>query len=285
MNTSKGPAQFLFRRKDSSGEIVDPGVAFVPDIDRTLALLEEMARDEDWGDSRSVLHNYLNYTMHQLVTEGKLVVSTDDRGQAVAAFNTGLLTDETQPIYGFLVENRNEFADAQEWFFVRWAVSSDIVMRHFHEKPERARYWKASPGELLFNPDWPVEVRLEHIVDDNVERFPRLLQKLPHLRKHALRSAVDDALQQVEADPHLAIPGYHFDSGSVSLLFPLRLIHGAYVDLALVVGPFGGSRYAAWTVYPLDWAYRAARLIKAPSADWIGPRTNTVSLASDGGEA
>jgi hypothetical protein len=277
MSTIKPPARFLFRRKDSSGEIVDPGVAFVPDIERTLAILDEMARDEDWGDNRSVLHNYLNYTVHQLVTEAKLLVSTDDRGQAVAAFNTGLLTSETQPIYGFLAENRNELADAQEWFFVRWAVSSDVVMRHFPGKPERARYWKTSPGELLFNPDWPVEVRLEHIVDDNVERFPRLLQKLPHLRKHALRGAVDDALQQVEADPHLAVPGYHFDSGSVSLLFPLRLIHAAYVDLALVVGPFGDSRYAAWTVYPLDWAYRAARLIKAPSVDWIGPRSTAVS--------
>lgn len=198
------------------------------------------------------------------------MTALDDHGQPVAAFNTGLLTDETESIYGFLAENRNEIEDAQPWFFGRWAVSSDIVMRHFTKKPERARYWKHSPGELLFNPDWEVEVRLEHIVDEHVERFPRLLQNLPHLRKHALRDAIEDALRQIEADPHLAVPAYHFDSGSVSLLLPLRLIHSSIVDLALVVGPFGENRYAAWTVYPLEWAYRAARLIKTPSADWIG---------------
>lgn len=74
------------------------------------------------------------------------------------------------------------------------------------------------------------------------------------------------------------MPAYHFDSGSVSLLLPLRLIHAECVDLALVVGPFGESRYAAFTVYPLEWAYRAARLIKAPSADWIGGPTPVISL-------
>jgi Domain of unknown function (DUF3825) len=133
---------------------------------------------------------------------------------------------------------------------------------------------------LLFHPDWPLEVRLEHILEHNVERFPRFLQQLPHLRKHALRGAVDDALEQVKADPYLAVPAYHFEREEVSLLLPLRLIHANVVDLALVVGPFGENRYAAWTVFPLDCAYRAARLIKALSADWIGrPR---VLLAEPG---
>lgn len=62
---------------------------------------------------------------------------------------------------------------------------------------------------------------------------------------------------------------HHFETGSVSLLLPLRLVHSHRVDLALVLGPFGEKRYAAWTVMPLDWAYRSARLIKAPSADWL----------------
>jgi hypothetical protein len=271
MLTTHPTAQFLFRRKDpATGEIADPGLAYFPDIEKALSALEETARAEDWGANRGVLHNYLNYTVHQLLREGKLVEGTDTTGLRVAAFNTGLLTDATQPIFGFLTQNRNEFDGAQTWYFTRWAVSSDIVMRHFSSAPERARYWKQSPGELLFHPDWPVEIRLEHIVDDNVVRFPRLLQKLPHLRKHALHGAIHDALREIEADPHLAVPAYHFDSGSVSLLLPLRLIHAHIVDMALVVGPFSDSRYAAWTVYPLEWAYRAARLIKAPSADWIG---------------
>jgi hypothetical protein len=81
----------------------------------------------------------------------------------------------------------------------------------------------------------------------------------------------------VKADPHLAAPAYHVERGSVSLLLPLRLIHERIVDLALVVGPFGERSYAAWTLYPLDWAYRAARLIKAPSVGWL-----TAQVADDG---
>lgn len=282
---SSKSAQWLFRRMDrSSRATLDAGLAFFPDIDDALEALAKLARPEPWGPNRSLLRNYLDYTVHQLLREGKLVEGID-HGEPVAAFNTGLLTDDTRPIFGFLSTNkvdpsRSSVEDPQRWFFGRWAVSSDLVMKHFDRTPERARYWKESPGELLFNPDWQVEVRVEHIVDDNVERFPRLLQGLPHLRRHALTGAVADALKEIEADPHLAVPAYHFDTHSVSLLFPLRLIHGASVDVALVVGPFGERRYAAWTVYPLDWAYRAARLIKAPSVEWLGPRPESLAVTS-----
>lgn len=80
MLTAQPQAHFLFRRKDAvTGEILDPGLAFVPDIERSLTSLEELARDENWGSNRSVLHNYLNYTVHQLVREGKVVEAADDQ--------------------------------------------------------------------------------------------------------------------------------------------------------------------------------------------------------------
>ena len=129
-----------------------------------------------------------------------------------------------------------------------------------------------------------MEVRLDHILDDNVDRFPRYLQQLPHLRRHALNGPIKDALREVEADPHLAIPAYHFDTSSVSLLLPLRLIHSHVVDMALVVGPFGEQSYAAWTVIPLDWAYQNARLIKAPAAEWLGRGGTAAPGQPEGGE-
>ena len=76
--------------------------------------------------------------------------------------------------------------DAQPWYFTPWAVSSDLSMRNFRRLPDRARYWNESPAELVFNPEWPIETRLEHILDNNVDRFPLSLQQLPHLRRHAL---------------------------------------------------------------------------------------------------
>lgn len=261
---------YLFRRMlKETGEVTDPGLAFLPDIPKALSDLEQMARREYWGSNRSVLSNYLNYTVHQLLNEEKISSSVDEQGRPVAAFNTGLLTADVQPIFGYLTRNNNQIPDAQPWYFTRWAVASDVPMRYFSEVPERARYWKISPGELMFNPDWPVEPRYEHILADNAARFPLALQDAPHLRRHALRGAITDVLEQIKADPHLAVPAYHFDTDTVSLLLPLRLVDSRQVDLALVVGPFGENRYAAWTVMPLDWAYRSARLIKAPSVDWL----------------
>ena len=222
----------------------------------------------------------LDYTARQVLTECKVVEGEDRQGRPVAAFNTGLLTTDVQPIFGFLTQNRNDMPDAQPWYFTRWAVSSDLSMRNFRRLPDRARYWNESPAELVFNPEWPIETRLEHILDDNVDRFPRSLQQLPHLRRHALRGAIQDALHQIQADPYLAVPAYHFFTGTVSLLLPLRLVHNHHVDLALVVGPFGENCYTAWTVYPLDWAHRAARLIKAPSVDWLSPPGEVTQLSA-----
>jgi len=280
MNAISSP-KWLFRRTDQDGNVTDRGLAYVPDIPKTLNSLAAMAAPEDWGRDGEGLHNYLNYTVHKLLDEGKIVEASDDKGEPVAAFATGLLTPDTQMIYAFVTRNRNDLAAAQDWFFVRWAVSSDICMKFFTAPPDTARYWHASTAELFFNPDWQIEVRLEHIVDHNVDRFPRLLQNLPHLRKHALLGAIEEVREQVKANPHLAVPAYHFDRQSLSLLLPLRLVHASLVDLALVVGPFGDERYAAWTVFTLDVACRSARLIKAPSADWLGRQTlgNGVRLA------
>ncbi len=267
--------RFLLRRKDASGGVTDPGLVFFPGYDEKFADLAAIARPENWGEDWVILRKYLNYTVHQLLREGKVIEAETTKGEAVMTFNTGLLTADTRPIFCFATRNHTPMEGAQPWYFTRWAVSSETVMRSFSNPPERARYWKDNPGELLFNPDWKVEVRLEHILGDNVDRFPRFLQQLPHLRKHALQGAVEDAIREVEADPHLAVPAYHFDTSSVSLLLPLRLIHSHVVDMALVVGPFGAQSYAAWTVIPLDWAYQNARLIKAPAADWLGRPQST----------
>lgn len=262
--------RFLFRRKDASGRVTERGLVFFPRYGGHYEDLAALARPENWGLDWVILRKYLDYTVHQLLREGKVVEAETNKGDAVMAFNTGLLTADTRPIFCFATRNHLAVDDPQPWHFTRWAVSSETVMRSFPNAPERARFWKDSPGELLFNPDWPVEMRLDHILGDNVDRFPRFLQQLPHLRKHALQGAMQDAIREVEADPHLAVPAYHFDTSSVSLLLPLRLIHSHVVDMALVVAPFGEKSYAAWTVLPLDWAYQNARLIKAPGAEWLG---------------
>jgi Domain of unknown function (DUF3825) len=126
-------ARWLFRRVDSlNNVVVDRGLAFVPDIEMALESLADMAADEDWGPDRGVLRNYLDCTVHRLISENKVTEAVDDRGEPVASFCTGLLTPDTQSIYAFLTRNRNALDAAQEWFVTRWAVASDTCMRFCH---------------------------------------------------------------------------------------------------------------------------------------------------------
>ena len=93
-------------------------------MDQKLDELAELADDEVWeyqkptseNHHKPILFNYLRYTYSRLAEEGKIVVSDD--GQFIA-FNTGLVTENQEPI--FCLSNQNRLQDArQPWHFQAW---------------------------------------------------------------------------------------------------------------------------------------------------------------------
>ena len=187
-----------------------------------------------------------------------------------AALNIGLFTSNYEPIYGFL--ERNEPDWRQPWRFRAWVTGSDFRMRSFGDAmPEPATYFE-NPADLLYDRRNELNPRLDHIVDDNVGRYPEVLRENRQLRRNVLHGSIDEALKRVQQSYKTAVPHWYWptadSTGHMQLLLPLCLIDPGHADLALVVDRTEHG-YAAYTVLPLEGAYKRARLVARPDVDWL----------------
>lgn len=248
-----------------------------------LKELAERAQDEPWSTDPtqpfSILSNYLRYTFRRLFREKKIQEGLDGKSVRVAAFNTGLFTPNYEAIYAFFEANRDP--SRQPWVLKDFVVESDRRLTSFAAKPKAARYFE-QPGDLIYNPDLEVVPNLDHILDDNVELYPPDLRDNPHRRRMMLQGAVAQAAKRAQMNYKMAIPQFYFghegaELGRIQLLLPLCFDVPTRADLALVVEREERA-YRAFTVLPLDLAYKNARLIARPESDWL-PQP-----ASDSGE-
>jgi hypothetical protein len=247
-------------------------------------MLDELAlkaQPERWDDpdhpSRpgfAVLSNYLRYTFRRLVEEDKIVVATDETGKRVSAFNTGLFTPHYEPIYAAL--EANEKVDKQPWVLKEWSTPTDYRMRPFSSVDVKAARFFSRPDDLIYNADLELLPDLDHILDENVDRYPLALQKNAHLRRLLLDGALREAGKRAQMNWKTAVPQYYFGAGGrgagrIQLLLPLCMMQPDRADLALVVDRVeDGRKYRANTVLTLSMAYKNARLISRQDSDWLG---------------
>lgn len=246
-----------------------------------IAALAGLAQSEEWEYQRAtsehplpILRNYIVYTFRRAHFQGRVTEMVDTDGSKHAAFNTGLLTPHFESIYGYFVEqSRTEFR--QPWFLVGFFPASDYRLVRFQRLPERASYFD-NPADLLYDTRLDLRVQYEHIVNDNVERFPLGLQEDERRRVEAVRQAVNHAEYRVQQNYKTAIPQFYWQSrgddepGRMQLLLPLCLEDVNRADLALSVDRVGDV-YRAATVLTLDMAYNNARLITRPDHEWLEP--------------
>lgn len=242
-----------------------------------LKELAERAQKEDWSFDTDqpwgILGNYLRYTFKRLYHQGsRILEGTDSAGARVAVFNTGLFTPNYEAIFAFFEANRDQ--TRQPWVLKDWLVESDRRLGFFRLKPPAARYFDR-PGDLIYDPDRELIPNLDHILDDNVDRYPTDLQENPHRRRMMLHSAVAEAGKRAQMNYKAAVPQFYFghdgsEPGHIQLLLPLCFNQPTHADLALVVEPdWNANAYRAFTVLPLDRAYSNARLIAKPDTDWL----------------
>ncbi|MGN0847539.1 MAG: DUF3825 domain-containing protein [Kiritimatiellia bacterium] len=245
--------------------------------------LSDLAQSEHWQsdeieDGRrkfpegnlEILVSYLNFTFMRLQEEGKILYSDDD---CRACFNTGLLVRKFGgDIYAFFERNRKG-APNQDWFFKEFVTQSDFMrkgfMKGFSGLPAVAEYYNAENyRDLFFNLEYSTIVLSDHIVEDNISRFPVMMRQNPHLANAALQGAVDKLYSKVRRNYKLAVPHWH--DGHIQLLLPLYLQDPNKADLALVVDRVDAQKcYVARTVLTMDMAYKDARLICRPDSDWL----------------
>ncbi len=279
--------------------------AKVADWDDRLHALAEIAEPERWtylqAPSRSplpVIDNYIKYTFLRVFDQQK-IVETD----RLACFNTGLLTPGQEEIFAlFTISETYDRTQPissinKKWWLKSWASSGDRLLTDFMEFPPLAEYWN-DPKELIFDPKLQVQLSLDHIVKDNLNRFPEELggkvdrngvptdlgeqadeddfeapegtggvHSIPMATRNALEGAMKHSIRLAQRSYRIAVPQFY--NGRIQLLLPLYLRDSQRPDLALTLERHGGW-YRAATVLYTDWAYRHARLLARPNSEWLG---------------
>lgn len=271
-------AFFPYRGNSALGS-VEPAEVGRRAWDETLSSLATLAEPEDWTGSNPtarplpILDRFLRYTHRRLVMEDKIAVTA---GGEYAAANTGLLTPHAEEIFGLYQQNQHE--NAQHWFFIGWVAESNRdLLRNFDEPPQMAEY-VTSASELVY--DWRRELKLayDHILGDNINRFPPEMVEQPLRARQALDSAINLTLRRVRRNHKLVIPQWYPKLGDAGaqFLMPLDLTGDGTADLALVVSAVGDRAYRGHTVLTLEMAYTNARLVARPDSDWLLPSAASV---------
>lgn len=304
------------RNGDQMTRIFD--FAKVADWEARLQSLAEMAEPERWNylqvPSQSdlpVLDSYIKFTFVRAFDQQKIV-----EADQLACFNTGLLTPGQEEIFGlFTISESYDSTQPisqsnRKWWLKSWARSGDHLLTDFMEFPGLVEYWNDS-RELIFDPKLQVQLNLDHIVKDNLNRFPEELggrvdqngiptdiqgvvddeveeaetassaQPIPMATRNALEGAMKHSIRLAQRSYRMAVPQFY--RGRIQLLLPLYLRDAKRPDLALTLERHGGWYRAATVLYP-DWAYRHARLLARPNSEWLGGfRTDIVNVVETQG--
>ena len=275
-NAAKGPKAVLVAVLDGRSPL--ERFAELPDFEDHLAMLAGVsdnkvvvAQKENWkyrhaesSDLFPILRSFMFYTFERLQEEDKIAEATNDRGVKTACFNTGLVTERQESIYGMFVDSRRE---DPPWVFRAFHRESDYPLTFFKQRPEIANYF-SDPAELLYDTRIELLVDKEHVIGDNKVRFPVEFQANEYALMGVLEGAVVLAKKRVRRNYKTAVPQFY--RGQLQLLLPLCMRRPEQADLALVVAR-QGEVYRASTVLTLDMAYNNARLIARPDTEWLDP--------------
>lgn len=164
---------FLSSDRERPKETLDRMVQF-DDFEKSIQELASLARKEKWcykgsRDPYLVLKIYLQYTFHRIVKQDKLAESPN---MLFAAFNTGLINSDYEPIYGILVLKPQK---EKEYHFEGFTTRAQqglgkILIEHFNPLPKPATY--LNKEDFFFDPQQELHTDVKHIIYDNLDRFP-----------------------------------------------------------------------------------------------------------------
>lgn len=245
--------------------------AFMPKFEENIDYLMQMAEPEDWdykhtpsAQNHPILRNYIRYTYRRIAEEKKISITADEE---YACWNTGLITPSQEPI--FIIFERNKLQNQKPyWHFWKFCRKGERELNRFPSIPEMTHYFE-DPSVLVYDPRKELRVNAEHIIADNIERFPTALKSMnPYGLQNLVKGAIDSAVERAKRNYKTAIPQYY--QANIQLLLPISLLDPAKADLALVVERFSDF-YRGSTCLTLDMAYNNARQLARPDRDWLAP--------------
>ncbi|MGL1932673.1 MAG: DUF3825 domain-containing protein [Desulfotalea sp.] len=241
-------------------------------FEKAIHKLSGLAQKESWDYENEnsqykqpVLQSYIRHTFNQLNEQGKILEGVDNRGNKIALLNTALVTPFQEEIFAYFLKNSRS---KTEWVFENFYKDSDHKLSTFGTRPEIATYF-GNPSDLLYDTRINLVVNKEHIIRENIKRFPKEVQDYTtHAVVALLEGQIMQAQKRVRRNYKTAVPQFH--NGSIQLLLPLCLTTQDKADLALVVS-MENEVYRGSTILTLDMAYNNARLLARPDREWLDP--------------
>lgn len=230
--------------------------------------LAQMAELEHWTSKGStwnndILYSYIVHTFDKAAKDNLVSIS---ESEDYAIFNTGLLTENGEDIICLF----NEFKSSNDyhWHLSGFRKESDWdIMNFFNETPDVVTYFD-DPSKIYFNPNKELVKNLDHILDDNIDRFPEHLQQKGKVYINSLLTyALDLTIKRCQRNYRIAVPQYYM--GKITYLLPVFL-DGELMSVAVEEV---NDRYRVNTIFTVDMAYKNARLLMKPEADWLAPAT------------
>ncbi len=278
----------------------------VTEWDGRLAELARIAEPERWTylhiPSELVLPILDSYVRHTFLrVQAQKHIAFTDR---MACFNTGLLTPSQEEIFAVFTiadhydPERETGPTNKMWYLKAWIRAGERWLMEFGDLPQLATYW-SDPAELVFDPSMRVELNVDHIVRDNLQRFPEELggrlgrdgvprdleattidskeadeverlapvSDIPLSARNALEGAMKHSIRLAQRSYRIAVPQFHNEK--IQLLLPLFMRDASRADLALTLERVG-NWYRAATILYTDWGYQHARLLSRPNSEWLG---------------
>lgn len=254
----------------------DAFLGTVEKMNEKLEALANLAQPEIWtykeverNDPYKILRNYFFRTYDRLKEENKLAISKD--GQYLC-MNTGLLTKYNQEIVA--VFSKNTIPNKQPWFLNGFFEETEkIFTTNFSELPQLANYYD-NISDLIFDYSLEINLKKEHIIDDNFQRFVDAGYSDKELINVFLESARNTLKKKLRRNFKLASPFFYHNTetgdNKIQLLAPLYF-PGSPVRLALVLNKIESAAnkyYEGITVLPIELAYMNSRLIAKPDEEW-----------------
>lgn len=239
--------------------------------------LAEKANPENWNythpefakpeENYPILIGYLNYTFIRLQQQDKIKYSLDRNR---ACINTGLQTPERKDIFATFFKNQSAKEKGYpDWTLFGYYDAYSDKVGDFDPLPEIATYIE-DPADLVFDHHFEFEVDYSHILNDNKDRLPEVLQGNNTLARNSIDGAIRQLKERLKRNYKLAVP--HWYDEKIQLLFPLSITDDVIADVALVAEKdLGRKRYMIKTILTMDMAYLDARIICAPDRQWLNP--------------
>ncbi len=241
--------------------------AFMGKDDEYYDELSRLAEKEIWsipgGGKFGILKNYITYTFDKVFNERNIFFSGDaDGNDEFCCFNTGLLTTNGEDVICIF----NRFKNSKQFF---WHImgfrqeSHRDIMNNFNQTPPVAKYF-SDPSDAYFDPNVEMLSNIDHIIDDNFNRFSDDLRKKgKDYIVVLLKASLEVTRKKCKRNYRIAVPQFY--KNKIMYLLPINLDG---TNMALAVEKIN-QRYRANTIFTIEMAYKNARLLMKPEADWL----------------